>query len=665
MPTASASTTATQVINSGSIRVGDGSYGIHACCDNTIINSGTITAGTGGGTFGIFATDRTSVTNSGTINVGNGAYGIGVFGDGASASVVTNSGTINAIGGFGIGALTNYSVVNTGTINAGQNGTGIQVDGGNTVTNAGTINLSGTGAGMGVSLNAFGDPTGNTFTNSGNILATGQAFAIFGGSNNTIVNTGILQGVIFLTGLNNTLTNRGYMVGADLDFALPGGGFIGGTLINDPAGIIAIRVTPTQNDFYTADAVVLNGGRLYMVVKAGLYNTTTVYSQATTGASPVSSCNCTPITGTFGSVTTSSPFFAATADYSTVGQVNVTLTRLGFGAVPGMTPNQRAVGNVLEPGFSTGLTGDLATFYGNLLSANSLGILDQLSGAGTAAAQDGAFAAGSQFGSMMLQQGLGWLNGTPSGTTFTFGAPLGYASAPPKNKFANRPGADAFAAMPLRDQSDQGIWRAWTLGFGGARAIDGQAGTANQSSTTFGGAFGVDKQLTPDLLFGFAAGGSTSHFSVSGLSTSGRINGGHVGAYAVQRLGSAYLAATVNYARGETSTERTITGVGPTENAKGRFASDQLSGRIEFGRKYGFQGYSVTPFAAIEPAALWQRAYTENSTTIGGGPGVLGLSYNSNTVTSLPVFLGAQLDARYALEQWPHSVAFRAAVLGA
>ena len=124
---------------------------------------------------------------------------------------------------------------------------------------------------------------------------------------------------------------------------------------------------------------------------------------------------------------------------------------------------------------------------------------------------------------------------------------------------------------------------------------------------------------------------------------------GHIGAYAVQRMGAAYLAATVNYARGETSTERTIAGVGPTEIAKGRFASDQLSGRFEIGRKYGFNGYSLTPFVALEPAVLWQRAYAENSTTLGGAPGILGLSYGSNTVTSLPLLIGAQIDARHVL----------------
>lgn len=202
--------------------------------------------------------------------------------------------------------------------------------------------------------------------------------------------------------------------------------------------------------------------------------------------------------------------------------------------------------------------------------------------------------------------------------------------------------------MPRRAQ-EPGRWRAWALGFAGNRSVDGDAslGTADASTRSAGGALGVDRQLADDFLVGFAAGGTGSTFSVSSLATSGRVDGGHVGVYAVKTFGAAYLAATLNYARLNNSTERTIAGVGPTENATGSFASDQFGGRLEFGWRNAFDGYAVTPFAAIEPAALWQRGYTETSTVSGGGAGMLGLSYAAHTTTSLPLFLGAQVDGRY------------------
>jgi outer membrane autotransporter protein len=397
---------------------------------------------------------------------------------------------------------------------------------------------------------------------------------------------------------------------------------------------------PSFSDSYEANTITLNGGRLHIVVTPGLYGSTTVYS-------PIQTCGCGgTLTGTFDTVTSSSPFFVTTPDYSTPGEVDVTLTRLGFGSVPGMTPNQQAVGNALERGYSTGLTGNAATFYGNLFTASAVGVLDQLSGAGTAAAQDASLSATSLFNNAMMQQGLARLTGAPGANSVTVGAPLGYAAAP---RAKGKAGQDAFAAMQPR-VAEPALWRAWAVGFGGTRSTDGDAslGTADQSTRTAGGAAGVDHQIG-DLLLGVAAGGSTSHFSVSSLSTSGDIDGGHVGAYAFKSFGAAYVAATLNYAHFTNKTERTISGVGATENASGSFASDQLGGRFELGWRKHFDHFTLTPFAAIEPAALWQRAYTESSTIAGGGSGVLGLSYSAHTTTSLPTFLGAQIDTRYVL----------------
>jgi outer membrane autotransporter protein len=134
---------------------------------------------------------------------------------------------------------------------------------------------------------------------------------------------------------------------------------------------------------------------------------------------------------------------------------------------------------------------------------------------------------------------------------------------------------------------------------------------------------------------------------VSSLSTSGHADAAHAGAYALKSLGAAYLAATINYARFDNKTERTIAGLGATETANGRFAGDQLGGRVEFGWRRPIDRFIVTPFVAVEPSVLWQQAYTEATTVSGGGSGVLGLSYASHTTTSLPTFLGAQLDTRY------------------
>jgi outer membrane autotransporter protein len=190
-------------------------------------------------------------------------------------------------------------------------------------------------------------------------------------------------------------------------------------------------------------------------------------------------------------------------------------------------------------------------------------------------------------------------------------------------------------------------------------------GSANQTVRNFGGAIGIDHQISPDLLVGLAAGGSEGNVSVSSLSTTGQITAGHVGIYGVKTWGPYYASAAASYARLDNSTTRNIVGIGPSEVATGKFSSDQFSARFELGWKQVFAHYTLTPFIAIEPAALRAHAYTESSTISGGGLGILGLTFAARTTTSLPTFLGMQVDTRmvfsngsvltpYARASWVH-----------
>ena len=113
----------------------------------------------------------------------------------------------------------------------------------------------------------------------------------------------------------------------------------------------------------------------------------------------------------------------------------------------------------------------------------------------------------------------------------------------------------------------------------------------------------------------------------------------------MQRFGAGYFSAQIAYSHFNNTTTRTITGIGPDETAKGAFGSDQFGGRLEIGRSFDFGTMFVTPFAAVQAARLWQSAYTETSTA-GAAPGVLGLSYAAQAVSSLPIFLGAKFDGR-------------------
>jgi outer membrane autotransporter protein len=194
-------------------------------------------------------------------------------------------------------------------------------------------------------------------------------------------------------------------------------------------------------------------------------------------------------------------------------------------------------------------------------------------------------------------------------------------------------------------------WHAWGSAFGATQALKGDAstGSANLGDRAVGGALGFDVLANPNLLLGVGVGGSTSRFDVRDRATSGTLDGVHIGGYAMQRWGTTYASALVSYARFNNSTSRSITGIGPSETATGSFTSDQLGGRLEIGNTWNYGRYNVTPFAAMQVAQLWQNGYAETSITGAGTPGMLGLSYQPITVTSVPTSLGAQIDSRIAL----------------
>jgi uncharacterized protein with beta-barrel porin domain len=405
----------------------------------------------------------------------------------------------------------------------------------------------------------------------------------------------------------------------------------GGDFEQTASGVLALRVNSAgASDTLSADTAIL-AGTLRAVVQPGLYGPITFYPGVVATA-----CGCI---GNFDIAVSSSPFFTATSAVNGAGDgVDLTLTRIGFGSVPGMTPNQQAVGNALEGVYSTTLTGNAATFFGNLLATTSVTVLDLLSGEGTSAVQNAAFSAGSLFNKTIQDQSLfapdlGGLSIVVSPPQF---APTAARVAPGHEAFASLDKTAATAQQP-------GGFRVWTAGFGATQSLQGQpdAGSYSQSVRSAGGVLGLDWQAAPDLRVGFAAGVSESTFSVASLLTSGRLMGGHVGAYALKTWGAYYAAASLSYARFDNSTTRTIIGVGPTEQAFGRFDSDQLSGRLELGWRQVYGRFNVTPFVAVEPTVLWQRSYTET------GTGILGLNVASQTATSLPTFVGVQFDGRY------------------
>jgi len=294
------------------------------------------------------------------------------------------------------------------------------------------------------------------------------------------------------------------------------------------------------------------------------------------------------------------------------------------------------VANTLQANSTGTLSTNATRFYSNLSAATSVSAFDQLSGEGTAAAQGAAFGLGGLFINALAQApGFG-----PAGSD---AGPLGYASA-------EKPAHPAFKALKP-DAEVARRWQVWGSGFGVTRRTGGAAdtGTANINQRGGGAVLGLTYTVDADRIVGVAVGASGSHFDVPDRSTNGDLTAGHFGLYGLQRFGAVYLNGALAYARIRNETTRTIVGVGPAETAKGSFDSDLFSGRLEVGYAHAFTGYTPTPFAAIAFSRLWQRGYSETSTAFDGTPGILGLTYQAQKVSSLPVSLGTQVDTAWAL----------------
>jgi outer membrane autotransporter protein len=349
--------------------------------------------------------------------------------------------------------------------------------------------------------------------------------------------------------------------------------------------------------------------------------------------------------GTFDSIATINlpGFLTASLGY-TPTDVQLNLTS-GIGQISGLTRNQSAVAAALDNSFNNGGV-TLPGLFG-LSRAQLPAALDMLSGEGVSGTQETAFSAAGMFTSIMMDQGTFWRNRETvdvNGVTFA-GEPLSYAPTK-KSKTADHPVFKEMAP-PAPYQSR---WRAWLTGFDGTAKLAGEAGigSADLSHNTGGLAGGLDYQFAPDLLAGVAIGGSSSNFSVRDRITSGHLDAAHFGGYGVKTWGSLYAAGALSFSTFRNDTTRSIVGIGPAETATGSFGSNLFSGRAEVGAKQVFGRFAVTPFAAVQFAELWQNGFTEANPVPAGAPGPLGLTYGSIRASSLPTFVGAQFDTRFA-----------------
>ena len=296
---------------------------------------------------------------------------------------------------------------------------------------------------------------------------------------------------------------------------------------------------------------------------------------------------------------------------------------------------------MLEANYSTSLTGALATFYGNLLVSTSPNTLAQLTGEVTTAPQNAAFGVFGQF--------LGTVFGQTA-TSRANGQAMADGGSPSVARNATTGGGTrrtlALAEECSGDYCDTTPRRvtAWAQGFGGVGSIDGNAGTgaSRVDLNSAGGALGVDMQVTPNLIAGVTMGTTSAGFGLTDIASSGTARSILLGLYGGYTQGPLYVDAALAYGYNSFNTTRAINTGAMSEVAYGAFDGHQYGGRVEGGWRFAIDQHTLTPFAGMTVQALSQSGYSETSRdTTTGAPGVLGVTVQGQTTTSVRSVLGA------------------------
>ncbi|WP_421995841.1 autotransporter outer membrane beta-barrel domain-containing protein [Reyranella sp.] len=561
---------------------------------------------------------------------------------------ITNNASLTsaAAGAVALSGIEGDDIVNNGTVAmSGPASVGININTYGTVTNNGTVGVTGAGSSAVQLSGSF-----SSLLNYGTVTAAPGGLAVLAdstASGSIVVNYGTIDGQVLVNaGPLVRFENSGWMgIGA------AGAGVthqVSGTFAQTSAGILSLRVAPNG----VSDQLLVNGvarlaGTAQAVFQPGTYSRSSYTLLTATGG----------LTGTFGALSTVNlpAFLSASLGY---GTNTVTLSlQSAMASLPGLSNNQGSVARALDGAFNSGSgLNAVSGLYG--LSAPEIGqALTVLSGSNASVGQAASLAAGGQFAGLLAARAASQRGGGAAAQTAQAQTAQAAAAAVP-----------ADACGPATCDTAAANWSAWGTAFGGAQWLnaDGGVGSPAAQQSIGGGAVGIDVRVGPQTLVGLALGLSDSSYWVGATGANGRATGFHAGLYGQQDWAGFYVSAALAYSRFDGNATRPIAGIGTTETAKSSAIANQLGGRLEIGRAFELAPpdggrLTATPFVALQPMQLWTPAYSESSVTATGAPGVFGLSYQAQSTTSLPLFLGAQFDTETVVQGRPLSAWVRAA----
>ena len=537
----------------------------------TLAGSGGLTK-TGGGTLTLGGASYTGATNvnGGTLQAG----AANVF---ASSSAVTvASGATLAFNGFN---QTLASLAGAGSVTMGA---GFMTVGGNNasttfsgaISGSGGLTKNGTGA---LTLGGVNTFTGLTTVNAGTLILNGSLAGAV-----TVNSSGVLSG----TGRLGTLVSNG--------------------------GIYQVETNAAgQSDrINVTGSATLNGGTVQVLAETGGYarNSTYTILNATSGVS-----------GAYSGVSSNFAFLTPSLSYDANNVYLLLFQSASAFAAGAQTPNQYAVGTVLDQVNATA-TGDLNTVL------NALSALSTQQGPAALNAISGQQYA--DFGTTNVQGAALFMNTVGQQMALARGGAGG--------------GQRQALAQACEVEACEGTspWSVWASAIGGLGSVNGNGNSSTLTYNFGGAAAGIDYRVDPRFLVGLSAGYAAGNQWVDSFMGRGWTDTVSVIGYGSFTQGGFYADALAGYAYSGNQMQRQIQFPGLQRTANSSTGANQFLGQIETGYRIGLYApaaASITPFARLQGSTVTQNAFSE------WGANSLSLNVAQQTTNSLRTVFGADL----------------------
>lgn len=542
----------------------------------TITNSGSlsVTAEAAGGTSdnatasGIYlqsGVNTATLTNTGSIKVSAqttggsaSATGIVVNDLGVVVPTVTDIFTLNNTGG---------SIIARNSVDGGATWThGLAIDSSN-APNAVVINLKANGA-------TLGSIYGDIDLSADDVINVSSGETVFDGK----INPGTeLEGTLnILSGgtlylVDKPAANTSYDGAAKV--------YVDALTIA-PGGKLALQLPSYPSGTATYPSIVANTANITgATLEVRPSSATGLYANSYTFDNVI---DATTLTGTFASLVVAgspTPLLAISATYDTGNNVDLTLTRIAFNSVAGMTVNQTSAAAGIESTYSSTLTGPYATLLATLFTqsattyANSL---DQLSG--------------SQYASYL--QSLNGLGGRFNGLL----TQVGQCAVTTELRKACRKEASA---------------RIWGQVDYGRISKDGDVEAPGYKADQYFLALGTDFDVAQNLVLGLGGAYVKDDLNFDRYNGKIKSDGFQIGAYAVYAPGPYYVKAAVSYTDLKGNSSRAVS-IGTTAGTiTGKPDAQIWTVNGEAGYNFDLNGSSITPYAGLTYSSAKLKGFTE------------------------------------------------------